>query len=145
MQELNKGNEHKDNTKRTFNIWWALKWNKADQCVRRSASTAIIGDVLFSRVQWCWLITMDLYGNGYDGDPGTSWLYKQRECVWHCVYVWKDPVVCCDDVARPSLDINGPNEGKWVALVIECIRLALCRRQNWVASEYSSTKDWIAW
>ena len=36
-----------------------------------------------------------------------------------------DPVTCCDDVARPSLDINGPNEGKWVALVIECACLAL--------------------
>ena len=145
MQELKKGNEHKDNTKRTFNIWWALKRNKVDQCVRHSASTAIIGDVLSSRVRWRWPITTDLYGNGYDGDRGTSWLYKQRVCVWHCVYVWKGPVACCDDVVRPSLDINSPNEGKWVALVIECVRLALHRHQNWVASEYSSTKDWIAW
>ena len=112
MQESKKGNEHKDNTKRTFNIWWALKWNQVDQCVRHSASTAIIGDVLPSRVRWCQPITTDLYCNGYDGDPGTLWLYKQRECVWHCVYVWKDPVACCDDVAWPSLDINSPNEGK---------------------------------
>ena len=145
MQELKKGNEHKDNSERTFNIWWVLKWNKADQCVRCSASMAIISDVLPSRVRWCWPITMDLYGNWYDGDPGTLWLYKQRVCVWHCVYVWKGPVACCDHVVQPSLDINGPNEGKWVALVIECVCLALRRRRNWVASEYSSTKDWIAW
>ena len=144
MQESKKGNEHKDNTKRTFNIWWALKWNQADQCLWCSASMAIISDVSPSMVQWHWLITMDLYGNGYDGDPGTSWLYKQRVCVWHCVYVWKDPVACCNDVAQPSLDINSPNKGKWVALAIECARLALCQCWNHVASEYSSTKDWIA-
>ena len=53
--------------------------------------------------------------------------YTSRESVSGIVsYVWKDPVACCDDVARPSLDINGPNEGKWVALAIECARLALC-------------------
>ena len=144
MQESKKGNEHKDNTKRTFNIWWVLKWNKADQCVRSSASTAIICDILPIRVQWHRPITTDLYGNGYDGDPGTLWIYKQRECVWHCVYVWKGPIACCNDVARPSLDIYGPNEGKWVSLVIECIRLALHQCWNWVALEYSSTKDWIA-
>ena len=140
-----KENEHKDITKRTFNIWSELKWNWVDQCLQRSASTAIISDVSPSRVQWCWLITMDLYGNGYDGDPGTSWLYKQRECVWHFVYVWKDSVACCDNVVRPSLDINSPNEGKWVALVIECTCLALCWYQNHVVLEYSSMKDWIAW
>ena len=143
MQKSKKGNEHKDNTKRTFSIWWVLKWSQADQCVRRSASMAIIGNVLPSRVQWRRPLTTDLYGNGYDGDPGTLWLYKQRECVWHCVNVWKDPVACCDHVVRPSLDINSPNEGKWVALAIECACLALCRCWNNVASEYSSTKDWI--
>ena len=144
MQESKKENEHKDNTKRTFNIWWALKWNQADQCVWCSASTAIISNILPSRVQWHRPITTDLYSNGYDGDPGTLWLYKQRECVWHCVYVWKDPVACCDNVAQPSLDINGPNEGKWVALAIECAHLALCLCWNHVASEYNSTKDRIA-
>ena len=144
MQESKKGNEHKDNIKRTFNIWWVLKWNQVDQCVWHSASTAIIGDILPSKVWWHQPITMDLYGHGYDGDPGISWLYKQRVCVWHCVYVWKDPVACCDDVVQPSLDINDPNEGKWVALVIECVCLALCQHRNWVALEYSSTKDWIA-
>ena len=144
MQESNKENEHKDITKRTFNIRSELKWNWVDQCLRHSASMAIISDVSPSRVWWHWLITTDLYGNGYDGDPGTSWLYKQRVCVWHCVYVWKDPVACCDDVAWPSLDINSPNKGKWVALAIECVCLALCQCRNCVALEYSSMKDWIA-
>ena len=142
MQESKKENEHKYITKRTFNIQSELKWNWADQCLQCSASTAIISNVSPSRVRWCRPITMDLYGNGYDGDPGTLWLYKQSVCVWHCVYVWKDPVACCDDVAWPSLDINGPNEGKWVALVIEWTHLALCWCQNRVASEYSSMKDW---
>ena len=144
MQESKKENEHKDITKRTFNIWSELKWNWVDQCLRCSASMAIISNVSPSRVRWHQLITMDLYGNGYDGDPGTLWLYKQRECVWHCVYVWKYYVACCDNVAQPTLDINGPNKGKWVALAIECACLALCQCQNHVASKYSSMKDWIA-
>ena len=144
MQESKKENEHEDITKRTFNIQSELKWNWGDQCLRCSTSMAMIGDVSPSRVQWHWPITMDLYGNGYDGDPGTLWLYKQRVCVWHCVYVWKDSVACCDHVVWPSLDINGLNKGKWVALAIECAHLALCWCWNHVASEYSSMKDRIA-